>query len=775
MRRFGSIGRPVLLARAGLLLLVTPALAASQAATQGSEEGAQPPPASPVSALLRDAQARLAAGDTSAALELLERATDRAPNDPDALYARSTLLLATTELGVNDALRQFIASRLLTRAASLEPRNPRHLLSLGRLRLRTPLLRVEAERMFRRALEVARSQGDPAMEAAVAWELAQVKERRYRTGANRWMYTGSVIFDPITAQRRLHYTREFLQNLSRPVPDAGATDRAEAEGYYRRALAVLPGHAPSVLGLAGLLYDHRRVEEMAALLRTAVGGEGAAVGAATDTALADSVAVRLRLAAGLAAWRLGQAPEAERHFADALASAPAATRDEWLDLGRILRVGDSVRVAGLPAAERTATMDAFWEAADPVLDTPENEARLEYLARIAWADLRFTDPDTRQVGWRTDRGLVAIRYGEPPVVATFAPQLETETRDALTRVLTVWFYPRTEMEFVFSSPPAFNLALFAGNYRDHAAERRDAGPFLLDNLPVAMAVDSLPVQVGRLRGTAPGRWQLVVGASLDGSALLGGAEVDAGSAVLTVRAGAPSQLRVRARDTVSVRAAAPPVRRQWTDTVSGDALRLRVEARDPAVNARVARAQVELAAIPAFRAFDPTGADTTSALAISDLLLVDRPATASRGTAGWRGWTDAGLRLRGDLALPSRDTVAVYWEGYGLRPDSAGRVRYDVQVTMRLVEIDRGGGVLGRTLGSLADALGMTAEGEDQVGVRFTRDEPLAGRDRIPDLLTLGLGEAPAGRYRLTVTLTDRLHGGTVRAERMFAIRRARP
>lgn len=779
MRRFGSIWQPVLLARTGFLLLVAPALAASQAATQAASqapgEGA-PPPASPVAALLREAQARLVAGDTSAALELLERATDRAPNDPDALYARSTLLLATTELGVNDALRQFIASRLLTRAASLEPRNPRHLLALGRLRLRTPLLRVEAERMFRRALDVARSQGDPAMEAAVAWELAQVKERRHRTGANRWMYTGSVIFDPITAQRRLHYTREFLQNLARPVPEAGATDRAEAEGYYRRALAAVPGHAPSVLGLAGLLYDHRRVEEMAALLRTALGGEeGATAGVAPAAALADSVAVRLRLAAGLAAWRLGRAPEAERHFADALARAPAATRDEWLDLGRILRVGDSVRVAGLPAAERAATMDAFWEAADPVLDTPENEARLEYLARIAWADLRFTDPDTRQVGWRTDRGLVAIRYGEPPVVASFAPQLETETRDALTRVVTVWFYPRTETEFVFSSPPAFNLALFAGNYRDHAAERRDAGPFLLDNLPVAMAVDSLPVQVGRLRGSAPGRWQLVVGASLDGSALLGGAEVDAGSAVLTVRAGAPSQLRVRARDTVPVRAAAPPVRRQWSDTVSGDALRLRVEARDPAVNARVARAQVELAALPAFRAFDPTGADTTSALAISDLLLVDRPATPSRGTAAWRGWADAGVRLRGDLALLPRDTVAVYWEGYGLRPDPTGRVRYDVHLAMRLVEIDRGGGVLGRTLGSLADALGMTAEGEDQVGVRFTRDEPLDGRDRLPDLVTLGLGEAPAGRYRLTVTLTDRLHGGTVRTERMFAIRRARP
>ena len=147
------------MARAGCALLVASVTVAAQGGRTPSDTA---PDTSPVAPLLREARTRLAAGDTTAALELLERATDRAPNDPDALYARSTLLLATTELGVNDALRQFIASRLLTRAASLEPRNPRHLLALGRLRLRTPLLRVEAERMFRRALDVARNQDDPA-------------------------------------------------------------------------------------------------------------------------------------------------------------------------------------------------------------------------------------------------------------------------------------------------------------------------------------------------------------------------------------------------------------------------------------------------------------------------------------------------------------------------------------------------------------------------------------------------------------------------------------
>jgi hypothetical protein len=196
-------------------------------------------------------------------------------------------------------------------------------------------------------------------------------------------------------------------------------------------------------------------------------------------------------------------------------------------------------------------------------------------------------------------------------------------------------------------------------------------------------------------------------------------------------------------------------------------MRLRVEARDPAVNARVARAQLELPALPA------VGAPAGGAVAMSDLLLVDRPAAAAPDA--WRGWHDAGLQLRGDLRLPPRDTVAVYWESYGLRPDSTGRVRYEVHLTVRLEEIDRSGGVAGRAFGALADALGMTAEGEDQVGVRFERTARVADRDRIPDVVTLGLGEAPAGRYRLTVSVTDRTRGDVARAERRFSIRRPRP
>jgi Flp pilus assembly protein TadD len=117
---------------------------------------AQRPPAAPATAeLVRDARASAAAGDTAEALALLHRATDQSPRDPEALYWRGVMLVRTSRLGVGDIPDQVLAWRLLERGSSLRPREARFVLELGRLRLRTPLLRVDAERLLRRAYTLA--------------------------------------------------------------------------------------------------------------------------------------------------------------------------------------------------------------------------------------------------------------------------------------------------------------------------------------------------------------------------------------------------------------------------------------------------------------------------------------------------------------------------------------------------------------------------------------------------------------------------------------------
>ena len=57
----------------------------------------------------------------------------------------------------------------------------------------------------------------------------------------------------------------------------------------------------------------------------------------------------------------------------------------------------------------------FWLRKDPIYLTSVNERLLEQCRRVAYANLRFSDPIHVREGWQTDRGQIYIRYGDPRV------------------------------------------------------------------------------------------------------------------------------------------------------------------------------------------------------------------------------------------------------------------------------------------------------------------------------------------------------------------------
>ena len=65
-------------------------------------------------------------------------------------------------------------------------------------------------------------------------------------------------------------------------------------------------------------------------------------------------------------------------------------------------------------ASRSAFVVDFWQKRDPTPETPENEARAEFEKRVAFADSRFTQQETR--GSLTDRGMVFMLLGPPTYV-----------------------------------------------------------------------------------------------------------------------------------------------------------------------------------------------------------------------------------------------------------------------------------------------------------------------------------------------------------------------
>ncbi len=60
--------------------------------------------------------------------------------------------------------------------------------------------------------------------------------------------------------------------------------------------------------------------------------------------------------------------------------------------------------------ERESFIENFWLKRDPTPDTEENEYREEYYRRIAYANETFASGIP---GWKTDRGMIYIKYGAP--------------------------------------------------------------------------------------------------------------------------------------------------------------------------------------------------------------------------------------------------------------------------------------------------------------------------------------------------------------------------
>ncbi len=69
---------------------------------------------------------------------------------------------------------------------------------------------------------------------------------------------------------------------------------------------------------------------------------------------------------------------------------------------------------GLSVEGKRNFLRRFWEERDPTPGTAVNELRELFYARIAEANRRYREGGAAAIpGWRTDRGRIFIRYGEP--------------------------------------------------------------------------------------------------------------------------------------------------------------------------------------------------------------------------------------------------------------------------------------------------------------------------------------------------------------------------
>jgi GWxTD domain-containing protein len=703
-----------------------------------------------VSAVVAMVEHLTSQGDTAAALAALDVAVRRFPREAELHFRRGVLLGRRASSSLRDAGLRAQAEQSLIRALRLAGNHPRYLLELGRVRLKMPFRRLEAERLFRRALQAARSWDDAVVRAEIETELGEMYRRRADIAENRRLLTGGAMrFDVTEALHDWRYVENFLANQSAAIRDAGELDRRRAEDHFRDALSSLPGHEPAAMGLLGLLYDAGRLEEYVVVARAFAAGEHSSA--------------RAQLLLGLGLLRTGREAPASAAFDSALTMMSFEDRRVALDPAIIMRRSDAIELQALPPEERSEMERQYWAAEDPLRLTDYNEHRLEHLARVAYADLRFSSLELRLRGWQTDRGIIYIRYGPPPVAVSFPPATE-DVGDAeqVGRITTVWWYPERRLRFVFYQTPGYNYARFAGEFLAYAEEARQVHPVRYDNVPVVNRLDTIPMQVARFRDSSGAGTEVVAFVHVPVARMLNGLDLTRSTLEtgLFVHDRAERSVQERRREET----VAPSEERQFEARtfevpLPAGEYRLRVEAREPG-SGRAARGEVPVNVTRRLGGLD-----------LSDVVLAGRVAPR---TDEPRGRRDFLMEPNPLMSFATGEPVHLYWEIYGLSLDTAGIAEFSVSVAVRLEAIERRG-LMARVVGGAMDAAGMTAEGDDRVVLSYDRERSARGRDRVPEHLAVDLSGSPPGSYTLELTVTDRHTGRSVTRSRAFTVRRGSP
>ncbi len=706
-----------------------------------------------------EADSLLAAQDTSGAIAVLEAMIGHDKKNAEAHYRAGVLYMTRHVAGSLLSPNRRKAEEHLRYATRFESDSAKYWLALAEL-FRTEEVtttRIQVAGLVERARKAAREHGGDSL-GLVEYRAARIEWERYEQLSHHYLLdplimgedSPSRLLDLDAMMADWPYVREFFEQWARPDPGhPGEVDLTNTEAALRNALQENPRSVAAAGLLAVALGEEDRWTEAYAMARELVR-------AAPDSGRAHAIL-------GLTLARLLRWREAQTAYDRALARMRPEQREPYDNLGLILRMADSVTLASRPPAARAVTDSLYWLANQPLYLNLVNEKRIEFYARLTYAVHRWSDPLRGYLGYESDRGAVFVRYGPPDVWATLGREATTSyAGNALgplerERNTIVWVWYPTRLRFAFSLTPGYARAVFGSEHAWMYRDVRNNMPVRFDNVPVVRNLDTIGTQVAQFRGDTEDRTDVVVFAATPTGRMVGASSV-AGLRLVTATFVKDPTLRDVARE-----------RREATVT-GGDSLRtqittwrlalepadylLRVEAKLTALD-RAARSSAGLHV----RSF---GSDS---LQLSDVVAAERivPRDSTPGR-----WTDFLIDPSAGRLQPGVP-VSLLWEIYNLDVDSAGLVRYQVDIRFTVQEIERHGFVA-RVLGGIGDATGLSAKGDDQVTISFTRQREAPPDRRAVEFLDVDLQNAPEATYLVTVTITDTHTGRTTSTERWFTV-----
>ena len=645
-----------------------------------------------------------AQGDLDEAAALLTRVVDRDRRNAEAHHL---LALVYSDGAERD---DRLARRHAERAVAAEPRNVRFL----ETRLRLYQRELSEERAFsmtdgrraalaRRILRLDSTNAVAREERALAYFLEFDWRRGLAERSGGWDTTATRGMSG-AANRALRRSRDHLRRAFAAAPDRASTHRLALRSYA------------AARDDAGLLAAARQMH----------------------AARPDDPDATLYLGLGL--YRTGNIEAADTAFARALRTMPDAQRAVFEHIGNLLRPDELDTFD----ADSAAVAARFWHARDPRLLTPQNERRLEHLARFALADLLFTDTQTGRRGWETTKGEVVVRYG----------------------------LPRTEKSWLANDVLAKDFSRYnRWNYGDFTLLFEDAFRSGDYEFWSSAAGEDEVTRARSLMNRMPERFEYAPPRRVDFPMVAATFRGDGGNVDVVVRYGVPVERRGARLDLQSGAflldadgTVAAEQRRSatvagtvhsfedatlWTDgfevsAAPGD-YQLAVEFEQDATGAvGLRRMPVEL---PDYQ---------TGTFAASDLLLAYAVEDAEGDAAGRLERRGLHIEPAPWGVFATAQPIYLYVEGYNLAPADDGYSRYAVEVALRPESAS------GLTKW-VNDLLGRRERG---VAVEF---EGSARGRNLGEYVVLDASDQPPGAYELTLRLRDRVTGeALIRSTNLF-------
>jgi GWxTD domain-containing protein len=742
--------------RIALVVLLPAFLGARTVAAQPVVSGAAPRSA----AQLADSLA--ANGDTARAVALLDSAVRRNTRDAAAWHRLGLLQWNQARSARNPnfmkdqkKIRLLIAADTALRLATkLAPDSARYWLSLSRFNIQSGVstMRFASTGQARDGMSAAERSGETLLLAEAADMAGMAAWRSYDAIANRGLPSGmsKVQLDNNNNWNRKN-ARDYVNSIATKIePPTGDNDHATALGYFSRAVAADSSNLRYSRHLYMAYAERKKWQDLATV--------------AARRASQFPLDFQAQLALGLAYHRLANEKEATRAFDSAFVLMDETEATRLRNLSRILRpraskemkgqVGDSASWATLPSAQRDGLEAMFWMMSDPLALTQENEFRLEFLARVVFADFRWTIDEMDLRGADTDRGDIYVRYGPPDFEMTL-PGSTTDSRTRLDGGVTlVWDY-NSKLTFFFDLQPGFATGRVSMFDRNYVEQLRDAVPVSFANVPASRLLDTIPMRITRFRSGADSS-DAVIAARVPIDSLIRANALDRVPVDIDLRIfdqfvkvrGMESDQLIFARDSSTA-----PLDRAWTRRVGPGINVVRVEAFQ-GDSKRGARAMTRL---------DPT---TNVGFGMSDVLLGSKPESRDGVTMPSR-WRDVAITPSvGSFARNS--AIGLLWEMYDLVPRD-GMTKYRVAITVEREDRMGAVGFAVRVLDNVGRAVGRSQQSRDRFTIAFERQ---GGAVPVQvEYLSLDMTQAPPGGYRLRVEVTDLANQKKTARNTVFMVR----